>query len=242
MTFNNGDPFDDLSESDSEGGGYTQLQALLMADLYEYPMFEKGVRSDEALREHRERFDQGPNSRMDMQSYYEQLRERMESASTSFRWWSWITAQLQYYGGICSIIIMLLLILGAFWTVFQQARKYKEELVGCLCGNFWVSRLIQICTWDSWKAGQRFPGELEDEEMKEMGPLNSPKRIPYASSSLIHTPSSQASALLSGTSHSPANWTDSLQVFTSSPSNTTTDSAPLFHNVAGVTPVRSDGR
>ena len=189
-----------------------------------------------------------------MQTYYQKLREKMESVSSSFKWWTWLNSQLQYYGGICSIVIMLLLIGGAAWTVFQQARKYREELVGCLCGNFWVSRLIQICTWDSWKSGQRVSREMMSRGgLKEMMTTESPKRNLYASSSLVQTPCSQVTSLLSSRpsnyQHSPAsNWTESLKNSpfhnliseTSTTSNSSRETAPSYHDVTGVRPVRPD--
>jgi hypothetical protein len=254
MTFGEGDHFNDLAESESEGGGYTQLQALLMAELYEYPKWTDGISSDETLREHRDRRNQGSNHDYNMQTYYQGLREEMEAASSSFKWWTRLTSQLQYYGGICSILIMLFLIGGASMMVFRQARKYREELASCLCGNFWISRLIQVCTLDSWKNGHGVSREMRSlGGRKEIVPLDTPKRNNYADSSLDQTPSSQTTTLLSSmpSPYSPSssdNWMTSLGGYTypnlssesSTNSSTSRENALKHQEVRGVRPVRPD--
>jgi hypothetical protein len=241
MTFGEGDPFDDIAERESGGGGYTQKQALIMAGLYEYPKWTDGISSDEALQERRDPRNKGPEHDYNMQSYYQEIREEVESASAAYKWWTYLTSKLQWYGGICSILIMLFLIGGFMLKVFRQAKRYREELFSCFCGNFWISRLIQVCTLDSWKNGQGMSGEMMSLGGRKT-PRGTPKQNYYAESSLDRIPCSQAATLLSSDQtpyslSSSGNWTTSIPYPHLISQSSTNSSTPKRQEVHGVRPV-----
>ena len=125
--------------------------------------------------------------------------------------------------------------------VFRQARRYREELVSCFCGNFWISRLIQVCTLDSWKNGQGMSGEMMSLGGRKT-PRGTPKQNYYAESSIDRIPCSQATTLLSSDQppfslSSSGHWTTSIpypHLISQSGSNSST---PKRQEVHGVRPV-----
>ena len=142
-----------------------------------------------------------------MHGYVRELQEDLESAASPFQIWTWIKSQLQYYGSISSIFIMILLIGWASLSVGRQVRKYRHELASCLCGNFLITTVIQICTWDSWHGKSKpdremisFNGEksrmLNGETPVRMSRLNTAAQTPPSHLISVNTPMSVTNAPL----------------------------------------------